>query len=108
MPVTLQDLQQIATRADLADLRNEIKTMLLQFQERLGNLPTTPQPVEKPFYSPKEFGAMMGVSRPVINRWCHDGTIKALQKGGRGCSWLIPHSELERFKREAAAIAPKL
>lgn len=109
MPVTLQDLQQLATRGDLIQLRQEIAGMLSDFATQISQgEELTSFPGQKPFYSPKEFGALIGVSRQTVLRWSQDGTINALQKGGKGCLWLIPHSELERLQEEADDLTPNV
>ncbi|MEM6268324.1 MAG: helix-turn-helix domain-containing protein [Bacteroidota bacterium] len=107
--MTLQDLQQIATKSDLLQLKAEIGEMLDELRTLVAVTQASgPVPTKKPFYSPKEFGALIGVSRQTVMRWAQDGTIKAVQKGGKRCLWLVPHSELERLQEEADDLEPQI
>ena len=111
MPISIQDLQQIATRADLVQLRKEIADMMADVKESLSResaKKNSGKILEKPFYSPTEFGRFIGVSRQTTTRWAQEGVIKALQKGGKGGVWLIPHSELERLIEESDDIEPQI
>lgn len=111
MPISIQDLQQIATRADLVQLRQEIAKMVAEVKDSLTNgsqSESASRYMVKPFYSPTEFGRFIGVSRQTIVRWAQEGIIKALQKGGKGAVWLIPHSEIERLIEESDDIQPQI
>lgn len=53
--------------------------------------------------SPQQAADEIGVSRPTIYAWVHDGYIKALKKPLRGRDYYrIPVSEVQRVKRERA------
>ncbi|MDR0474543.1 MAG: helix-turn-helix domain-containing protein [Treponema sp.] len=49
------------------------------------------------FFTPKEFGALLGVHRATIFRWAAEGYLK-MQKFSPRCS-MVPKTELERFMR---------
>ena len=49
------------------------------------------------FFTPKEFGALVGVHRGTIFRWAQAGYLK-LTKFSPRCS-MVPKSELERYMR---------
>ena len=49
------------------------------------------------FFTPKEFGALVGVHRGTIFRWAQAGHLR-LTKFSPRCS-MVPKSELERYMR---------
>jgi predicted site-specific integrase-resolvase len=49
------------------------------------------------FFTPKEFGDLLGVHRGTIFRWAQAGYLK-LRKFSPRCS-MVPRSELERYVR---------
>jgi len=55
---------------------------------------------KKEFYTPKEFHKKTGLAYRTVLHYCSIGKIKAVQRIVGG-SWLIYHSELERFINDA-------
>ena len=116
--MTQQDLQQLATVSDLAELEKRLirrfhimlsdalKKLSANGQKELSGSDPMTDP-ERKFYKPREVAHALGLSRSTVGAWCLDGTIKALQEGGKGTRWLIPRSEVERLQTEAQAIEPK-
>jgi hypothetical protein len=51
----------------------------------------------KPFYSPKEFGRLTGMSRNTVVRRIGDKLIKANHLAGSKSLWQIPASELDKY-----------
>lgn len=49
------------------------------------------------YYSPKEFGFIMGVHQKTVLRWCRTGDVAATRVGVRG-RIRIPTSELQRLR----------
>ncbi|MBL4625185.1 MAG: helix-turn-helix domain-containing protein [Flavobacteriales bacterium] len=52
------------------------------------------------FYTPREFSNITGIKYPTVIHYCNNGKIKARQHDIGG-SWIIPRSEIDRFKDEA-------
>lgn len=108
MPIPIQDLQVIATRADLAQLRQEIAVMLKEL--RLSIIKSNQSILsgnKNPNHSLREFGYLVGISRQTAMRWAQDGTIQASQEGGKGCIWLVPHSEVIRILKNHEDLVPQ-
>lgn len=106
MPVTIQELTSLqdlsAFEFRVTKKLERIESVLQQIEASLiRNLG------QKEFLSPKEFAFHIGVSPRTVSRWCNDGTIRALQNGYK-CSWVIPITELDRFKEEADSLEPNV
>ncbi|MCB9230400.1 MAG: helix-turn-helix domain-containing protein [Bacteroidia bacterium] len=100
---TILDLQQIATRKDLMELKTDLLNLHRMLSEIAEKLKTNlMKEGEKPmFYSPRQFANLIGVSRPTVSRWCQEGIIRATQQQGHGTCWIIPVEELERLRSES-------
>ena len=83
------DLNQLVTKQDLENFKVELKGILLS---KINPL--------KEFYTPKEFGFMVGIPYSTIIYKCTSGKLKAFQESPN-CSWLIYATELDRFKNQA-------
>ena len=59
-------------------------------QSRVVTLTATEQ-----VFSPAQVGRMTGTSKTGVQRRIDDGTIQAVRRGSR---WLIPASEVERYR----------
>ena len=58
---------------------------------------------EKDWYSPEEFGSLIGRAEFTVQSWCRRGRINAKKRGsGRGgvLGWAISHEELLRYQRD--------
>ena len=58
----------------------------------------------KEWYTPAEFGAIVGKTRYTVSEWCRLERInaeKAESGRGRNREWRISHEELERYERES-------
>ena len=87
--MTKDDLNQLATKHDLENLKNVLIGLFLSKTNPL-----------KEFCNPKEFSSRTGLPYSTVIYKCTTGKIKARQDGPN-CSWLIYASELDRFKSEA-------
>jgi hypothetical protein len=87
--MTIDDLNQLATKQDLENLKVEILAKLL----------SKINPI-KEFLTPKEFAGKTGIPYSTVIYKCKIGKLKAFQDGPN-CGWLIYATELERFKNEA-------
>lgn len=57
----------------------------------------------KDWYTTDEFARLVGKADFTVREWCRLGRVRAGKKGsGRGKyqSWVVPHAELLRFRRE--------
>ena len=57
----------------------------------------------KSWYSVDEFARVVGRSEFTCREWCRLGRLAAQKRpSGRGshASWVIPHSELQRYQRD--------
>ena len=57
----------------------------------------------KEWYSPEEFGQLVGKTRYTVSEWCRLERInaqKAESGRGRNREWRISHEELKRYERE--------
>ena len=57
----------------------------------------------KDWYTPEEFGAVVGKTRYTVSEWCRLERInaeKAESGRGRNREWRISHDELKRYERE--------
>lgn len=103
--MTREQLSQVATVDDLLQLKLSIKEeidlvtnylkALRNDLEQAGNVKP-----EKLHFTPKEFAARLGIGARAVFNWCHNGTIRASQPNGHGCTWMIPVSELDRMVEE--------
>jgi hypothetical protein len=84
-----EDLNQLVTKQDLVDLKEELFGLLL----------TKINPL-KEFYTPKEFAYKIGVPYSTVIYKCKTGRLKSFQEFPN-CSWLIYASEIERIKNQA-------
>ena len=109
MPVTTNDLTQLATRAELVSLE---RRMTENFEKILDMIRPIHQKIlmtqgsglegkEKKFFSPAEFAQIIGVSKNTVIRRCQDGTYKSTQPGGHGTAIHIPREEVERLTKKA-------
>lgn len=64
---------------------------------------------ERRYVSIAEFVRLTGLSDSTIRRRIRDGSLSAVQLGGRGTEWLIPGDALEQLarpQRESACAVP--
>ena len=106
--MTKEDLQNIATAADLKEFERRIQTEFDELRDLILSVEKRSGSPDKIFYSPKEFAAAIGVSKATVTRWCHDGTVRATQQGGKGTCWLIPGSEISRLEKSAGDLIPEV
>lgn len=109
MALHIRDFHQLATQNDIEALENRLNykiNLVLECVHQIrddlsrhsgSNLGRKP----KEFYTPKEFGELIGVSKNTVIRRCQDGTYRSTQPGGAGTAILIPCSELERIRERA-------
>lgn len=106
--MTKEDLQNIATAADLKEFERRIFDELDDLRETILKSSKRQKGSSKIFYSPKEFADVIGVSKATVSRWCHDGSIEATQQGGKGTAWLIPGSEIARLQKDCKEVLPTI
>jgi len=88
--MTIEELKQLATKADIKDLYNRIT---FDMQEMFS------KSKQKEFYKPKEFAELTGIKYSTVIYYCNTGRLKARHDGPKK-SWVIHHSELERYASE--------
>jgi Helix-turn-helix domain len=64
----------------------------------------------KDCYTTEEAAKLLGLAEFTVRNYCRLGRIRGEKKGsGRGkfCAWVIPHTELERVRREGLLPLPR-
>lgn len=105
MGTTINDLNNLVTRLDLLDFERSIEELnqklFERFCERLEKAGVSMGETEQEFYTPPQFGKLIGLDRTTVVRWCQAGKIHATQPGGEGTPWLIPRNEISRLRNDA-------
>ena len=89
--MTNENLNELVTLGDLYSFQNKILSSIKTLITKQN---------QKEFYTPKEFSKVTGMKYSTIIYYLNRGEIKARQKGTKS-AWLIHHSEIERFIKEA-------
>lgn len=114
MTISISDLQALVTRSDLNEVLAELKhakkeiaetNQLLSDLLKLARNGFKKKPLaESEFFSPSEFGSLVGRRYSTIVEWCVKGILPgAIQPKGQGTAWFIPKSALEEFKKQSEA-----
>jgi hypothetical protein len=91
--------EQESPAIELRDRLSLIETKLDLVLERLVSTTHV-----KEWYTPAEFGAIVGKTRYTVSEWCRLERVnaeKAESGRGRNREWRISHEELERYERES-------
>lgn len=101
--MTIQDMQNIATAANVAATEFKLSGLLLRLGEQLESIEQRLRILEMGLLPdqeirPEELAHLMGVSATTVRRWCREGSVRARQTRGRGCNWSIPRSEALRLR----------
>lgn len=118
MPISKNELETLATKGDLVEMLEVIRSLITQAQSSLKEDFHTMLVGQRPtprFLSPVQFAELLA-AKPggrrfhpdTIRLWCKSGRIKASQEGGLRSSWLIPYEELDRIHDHASMIEPEL
>lgn len=87
------DLNQLVTINDLEIFRHQLLKELKEIFKR-------DNPIEKKFYTTKEFSHMTGIAYSTVVQRCVTGKLKARQDQPNS-TWQICISEIERYQSEA-------
>lgn len=104
MAITANELNSLVTRQDLMEIFHKIEQRFDRVQEEFKATRRHFERTENvrenqpEFVSANEFARLVGRTGRTIRNWVELGLIKASQPQGKGTSWIIPLSELDKVR----------
>jgi len=80
---------------------DDLLNLLARLEAKVDRL--VEQPPAKQYYTPKEFGKIVGLSRYTVSEHCRHGRLRAEKRRtgrGRSLDWQLSHAELLRYRNE--------